>query len=512
MENTIIRSDFNLSKPLYIELINTRTNNGFHLEFEFELSFKSEKWIIRRYLSEIKTFIKCLAHLKYTFLPTGYVRNLDEDESASREVITTITDILKYITYRHDILSNAVAKEFFQIKSDDFAHTVEKDNLEHIYTFKVEEGDMTMSDFYYDPIFGILIVTLEDLSFYSRIGRFWSLIDYEILGNILIYQRKYDNNKRPYFTKLIAKNFDTRISRVEVSHKYNRIFVGMENGALQLFNINQIDTSQFKTEPIITINEGKLCKYTNEKITALCEFGEYLFIMSKENKLHIIHINTYESKFVGNLKKRMEGKGHISRMYIEPGLKKLILCTVTNKFFIYDIKIGCDYIDIDKEEDLDSETFEIHLKGDKNNTNNNTDIKIEYYNEYDLDSNIRNIFMRNITIFIALETSMVIFNLKNDERSGIDFKVENGISVSSKFFKLDYSCFITALSFFIDMKLIILGLNTGTLVALSSRSLEVIFARKISEHQICKLILLEDNYIVIAGDEKGNVYFFKFGN
>jgi hypothetical protein len=481
MENiSAISTDFNLAKPIYIELINTKQLNYSTTQYEFEVSYLSDKWVIKKTLPEIKNFITCLSHLKYTFIPDKESLHPNNIQGSFNNYLT---DLLKYITYRYDILSNAIALEFFEIRDEGFVSLLVKENLEHILTFKIEEGDMTMSDYYYNPDLGILIVTLEDLSFYSRIGRFWSLIDYEVLGNLLIYQRVYDNQGKPYFRKLITKTFDSRVSKVEVSVKYDKIFIGMENGCLQLFNINHIENSQFKTEKIITITEGKLCKYTTEKITAMCEIDEFLIMMSKDNKIHIANMNTYEIKFVGNLKKRIEGKGHISKMHIEQGLRKLILCTVTNKFLI------CD----------------VHIR-------DGMDISIDFLVEHELDSNIKNIFVRGAMIFIALDYDILIYNLKNDEKNNISFRDNNGISLSSKFFKLNYANNITALCFFIDMKLIILGLSTGSLVAISSRSLEVIFSKKISDCQISKIILLEENYIVIAGDEKGNIYFFKIGN
>ncbi len=146
-------------------------------------------------------------------------------------------------------MSNVICREFFDFSkstnSEDLLNSLKRENLELVFNFKVEELDLTMSDFLYDSELGLLIVGLEDLSYFTRIGRFWSLIDYEVLGNFYVFQRVFDKEKRPYFRKCIVKNFDARLSKLELNPLNNKIYLGMENGAIQIFNINIIDKNKY---------------------------------------------------------------------------------------------------------------------------------------------------------------------------------------------------------------------------------------------------------------------------
>jgi hypothetical protein len=516
-----IKKEFNLSNPIFTEMINFNLSKD-DIIYELSITYKNEKWTINRSLSEIKNLINSLQNLKYVFFNENYFKNLSITSNTNiKEINKSILNFLRYINYRCDILSNVITRDFFDFNKCSEPHellnVIKRDNLDQIFNFKIEESDMTMSNFIYDSETGLLIIGLEDVSYLSRIGRFWTLIDYEILGNLFVFQRVFDNENRPYFRKLILKNFDARVSKLELNLQHNKIFVGLENGAVQIFNINKIDRNSHSKpssqsndlptyeEKIIAINEGNNFRYLNDRITGLQCYLDFLFISNKENKLIILDYcqSTPEIKFNGSLKKRISGKGHINEIKIDSNLKKLFVITITDKILIYDI-VTCNKFNTNSESTLD--------------------VKIEFYHEIDTSGNIKNTFIKGTSIFIALENKIQIFNLGNPNLLSKDKQVEinenlipldgslqEGISYSSKFVKLDYFTFISAVCFFTDMKLIILGLVNGTILALNSRSVEVIFARKISEHPIKNLILLEENYIVIAGDEKGNVFFFKFG-
>jgi hypothetical protein len=411
------------------------------------------------------------------------------------------------LNYRFDVLSNVVTRDFFSFdkssEPEEILNLVKKDNIEQIFNFRIEESDMTLSDYLYDSDLGLLVLGMEDISYFSRIGRFWSLVDYEILGNCLIFQRLHDNENRPFFKKFIQKNFDTRVSKLELNRDHNKLYVGMDNGCVQIFNITIIEKNKYKSndqEKIMAINEGNNFRYHADRITGLATYSDFLFISSKENKIIIVDVykSAPEIKFNGSIKKRITGKGHIANIKIDQNLKKLFVITITDKILIYDILIINKF--------SDNET--------------STDLKIEFLKEIDTYSNIKDVFIKGSSVFISLENKIHIINLnsscKNESDKEnlipLDGTLPDGISYSSKYIKFDYANTISSICYFIDMKLIMIGLINGAIIAFNSRSIEVIFAKKISENPIKKLILLEENYIVIAGDDRGNVFFFKFGN
>ena len=580
-------ADFVLSNPLKTEIVNFSIKNG-ELEFEIEIMYKAEKWKLIKKLSEIISLIKNLKSENFAFLNESYfLKDLDyyyedldlRDNSLISEVNENIKKLLNYLNYRYDVLLSSSTKDFFKINTfsfnSEFTKILKAENLEQIFSFLIEASDMTLSDFAYSSELGLLVLGLEDYSVLSTIGRFWSLIDYEVLGSVLFYQRVYDKNHKPYFRKITAKSFDARVTKILLSIEQLKIYVGLDNGTIQVFQINVIDkannnyqnidnnknsnTNNLNTQrrnsseeekidnnsdeethiknennklldfhitnnnnnsnnnnneqdqKIIVINEGVIFKPLVERITGLDFYQNFLFISSKDNKLVILDLtfSKPELRFNGSLKKRMEGKGHIKEIFIDKKTKNLFVMTITDKVLIYKL------------------TF-----SNRDLSQSQKDIKIEFSSEINTIDNIKNYFLGNFNLFIATENKIQVCDLKKlnnlsvninnnnsnalGEESNIipfDGSLDDGISISSKFFSLDYSKgnYITAISYFCDMKLIILGLSNGSLIAVSSKSLEVIFAKKISENAIYKMILLEENYVVIISDERGNVFFYQFG-
>jgi hypothetical protein len=490
---------FYLSHPIHTEMVNFNLIKE-EVHYEFKIVFRDEKWLIKKTLTEIKNLIKSLINLKYVFVNESYFQSLDL--SNLKEINLNIINFLRYINYRCDIMSHIICRDFFEFSKsldpEEVTNSIKKENFELVFNFKVEESDMTMSDFLYDSDLGLLMLGLEDLSYFTRIGRFWSLIDYEILGNFYVFQRVFDNQKRPYFRKCIIKNFDTRVSKIELCSDKNKIYLGLENGVIQIFNINIINKSQNieLNEKIIAINEGNHFKYLTERVTGIQTYLDFLFISSKDNKLLILDISQSIPliKFNGSLKKRIAGKGHICSIKIEQQIKKLFVLTITNKILIFDIVVNSTFID----------------------TESSNEIKIEFFNEIDASSNIKNMFVKNSSIFLALEDKINIYSWNKENQLllnefPLDGSLKDNLSYSSKYVRVNYLNYISSISYFTDMKLFVLGLIDGTILTLNSRSLEVSFAKKVTDHPIRKFILLEENYIIIAGDERGNIFFFKLG-
>ena len=115
--------------------------------------------------------------------------------------------------------------------------------------------------------------------------------------------------------------------------------------------------------------------------------------------------------------------------------------------------------------------------------------KIQFVNTLQKDTN--NNFIQDV---IPLDGS----NTKSTNNSLSFININNGISIQS-------------IVFFPQMKIIILGLSTGTIMSINIETFEVVYSRKISENSINHIILLEENYVIIVGDSKGITYFFELG-
>ena len=489
-----------LSNILQTEMINfTVSQKKNEIEYDLRITNQTNSWEIKRKLSEIISLIKCLQGQKYVFINCAALENFNQYNI--KETNESVIDILRYINYRHDLLSNQNTHQFFSFESNDsLKKQIQSASITPLYFLTLDNVDMSLSDFNYDSETGIFISALEDVSFFSRIGRFWSLIDYEILGTLFVFQRVYDKNRNPYFKKLVVKNFDARVSKLQLVTKFNKIIVGLDNGTIMIFNINVFPSlrndSSSNEDLNITISEGVHFRHFSERITGLAALSDTFVAVSKDNKIMIIDFNNRNEVFYSaSINKRIEGKGYINCVVYEESQKRLYITTITDLLLIYEVKQSPKF----------------------NNNDLKPEYRLEFIMEIKCEKYIKSLFAKNNSVFVGLENKINFFyynsklNKYNSDEIHLDGSLDKNISLSSRFYKLGYNNHITAICFFNHLKLIVLGLSTGIVMAMDSKTLEVVFAKKTSEYKIVKIVLLEENYIFVVGDINANIHFFRFG-
>ena len=488
-----------VTNPITFEVskISKHQNNNFQITLL--ILFKHEQYTITFLLSDFQNYIQSIQNLKYTFIPSIEIIN-----SSSVSVIKEkLQSMLKYLSIRYDVLNNEISKIFFKFcnihSQPSLKQLIGGSNLEILYRFKINSEDQTLnydftaSDVAYDTRSGLLMLSFEDRSLLSTVGKFWSIIDSEILGNIAIYQRLFDNNNKPYFTKKIFKCFDVRVSTINSNYDANSIFVGFENGTVHCFTIYIVGDN------LLSIIEGIKFKYFTNRICAFAFLGEYTFIAGTENKIMITkfgdeHKRDIEVIVNASLKKRVEGKGHIENILIEPENKKLYVITTTRLILIYNIITSKD-------------------QGEK-------EISIAFNSQIEAIDNIQNVYVKPNSIFISTCNKIQFINTSKKDINNnyiqnilcLDGSNDPKLSFSAQYINISINNSIESIVYFSQMQIFILGLSNGTLMSISAETLEILYSRKISEASLIRIMLLEENYVIIVGDAKGITHFIQIGS
>ena len=348
--------------------------------------------------------------------------------------------------------------------------------------------DFTSSDMKYDTNTGLLMLSYEDNTILSSIGKFWSLIDSDIAGSISIYQRLFDTNNKPYFTKKLTKCFDVKASKIDINSYIDVIFVGFENGTVHSFIVRRNDS-------VINIIEGIQFKYFTTRITSFSFYNNFTFIAGAENKILVVQLTDETKRNVevivnASVKKRMEGKGIIKELIIQKDSNKLYIISSTNLILVYDIIIQ-----------------------------NENSLIIKYAFSFLAENTIKSIYIKASCLFISTINKIQFVNtLQRDINNNfiqdvipLDGSNTKSTNNSLSFININNGISIQSIVFFPQMKIIILGLSTGTIMSINIETFEVVYSRKISENSINNIILLEENYVIIVGDSKGITYFFELG-
>ncbi len=474
--------------------------------FNIEVCFENDKYIRETSLNDLKDYLLNIRALKFTFLPP-FLRleqnlffNINENEMKLK-----IQNILNYLSCRNDILNCPLSKTFFNYEMcgnfSKLIKYIKKDIFEINFQFNAKSTTgvineeairkgFNLSDMYFDNDSGLLILGYSDNSILSAIGKFWSIIESDILGKVVIYQRQFDTNDKAFFTQKIFKNFDVRISKVSINKNVNKILIGFENGTIQLFNINYIDNIRKTSSKLIAVTEGIKFKYLNDRISSFFSIDEYTFISSFENKIMVIkfdlEIQSTDPLIALNAsaRKRMEGKGIIRELKINENLGKLFIISNSRVVLIYNYKIVQD-------------------KGE---------VVISFHFMITYEDTIFSTYLCDSILFTCFKNVICYSNIEKGEVEKYNIMIElndknNLKNYSSNYLSIGYQNSIKCLLYLNKLNYIILGLESGTLLILNNKSYEIIYAKRLSTEPIIKLDFIEEQKIIVTSDDLGTIFF-----
>ena len=478
--------------------------------FNIEVCFENDKYIRETSLNDLKDYLLNIRALKFTFLPP-FLRleqnlffNINENEMKLK-----IQNILNYLSCRNDILNCPLSKTFFNYEMcgnfSKLIKYIKKDIFEINFQFNAKSTTgvineeairkgFNLSDMYFDNDSGLLILGYSDNSILSAIGKFWSIIESDILGKVVIYQRQFDTNDKAFFTQKIFKNFDVRISKVSINKNVNKILIGFENGTIQLFNINYIDNIRKTSSKLIAVTEGIKFKYLNDRISSFFSIDEYTFISNFENKIMVIkfdlEIQSTDPLIALNAsaRKRMEGKGIIKELKINENLGKLFIISNSRVVLIYNYKI-------------------IQDKGE---------VVISFHFMITYEDTIFSTYLCDSILFTCFKNVICYSNIEKGEVEKYNIMIElsdknNLKNYSSNYLSIGYQNSIKCLLYLNKLNYIILGLESGTLLILNNKSYEIIYAKRLSTEPIIKLDFIEEQKIIVTSDNLGTIFFITIG-
>ncbi len=494
-------------KILIFKLKDFNMNNK---TFNIEICFENDKYTRESSLNDLKDYLLNIRALKFTFLPP--FQRLEQNlffNVSENEIKLKIQNILNYLSCRNDILNCPLSKTFFNFEMcgnfSKLIKYIKKDIFEINFQFNAKSSTgvineeairkgFNLSDMCFDNDSGLLILGYSDNSILSAIGKFWSIIESDILGKVVIYQRQFDTNDKAFFTQKIFKNFDVRISKVSINKNVNKILIGFENGTIQLFNINYINNIRKTSSKLIAVTDGIKFKYLNDRISSFFSIDEYTFISNFENKIMVIKFDLEMQStdplisLNASVRKRMEGKGIIRELKINENLGKLFVISNSRIVLIYNYKIVQD-------------------KGE---------VVISFHFMISYDDTIFSTYLCDSILFTCFKNVICYSNIEKGEVEKYNIMIElndknNLKNYSSNYLSIGYQNSIKCLLYLNKINYIILGLESGTLLILNNRSYEIIFAKRLSTEPIIKLDFVEEQKIIVTSDNLGTIFFITIG-
>jgi hypothetical protein len=470
-----------LNHPLIFEVFDVVS---IHNEYKITLLIKHNNHNISNYYItftsiNLNNYLSSLHNLNFAFIPL----TLDSLFDNANKYKLKLQKLCTYLSTRYDILSSSISQLLFKLPTSIcfplnpqllFSITTVNETL----SSNPKLPSFTVSNIQYDTNTGLLLLSYEDLTFASTIGKFWNINDTDIMGSIVILQREYDGNFKPFFINKFTKNFDMRVSTIAYNNCDDVIYVGFENGITYTFivDIHDMDNNDTSTQ----IKEGTKMKLFNERVISFEFLGCYVFVCGNESKIAVFTLNESNKNVLVNasIQKRIEGKGQLNLMYIFKDNMKLYICTNTDLILVYDI-----------------------LSNKMNNSQK--EIELSFHILIETQGKVKGIGFNGLNeVIIAVnngiqvDKEMVMFNGKEQNEWG-------------EFINVCYPNGVKCFCWFEKLQLLIFGLVSGVLFVINRKGWVLQYAMQITKWAIVYMVVIEETNVLVVGDEKGNCFFIQ---
>ena len=473
--------DIHLNNSIIFEVLDVVSINN---EYKITLLIKHNNHNISNYYitftsTHLNNYLSSLHNLNFTFIPF----TLDSLFDSTHKYKLKLQKLFTYLSTRYDILSSSISQLFFKLPTS-ICLPLNPQLLFSITTVKEVASSnpklpsFTVSNIQYDTNTGLLLLSYEDLTFASTINKFWNRNDTDIMGSIVVLQREYDVNYKPFFINKFTKNFDMRVSTIAYNTCDDVIYVGCENGIIFTFvvHIHDIGNNDMTTQ----IKEGTKLKLFNERVMSFAFLGCYVFVCGNVSTIAVFTFNeTNENVLVNaSIKKRIEGKGQLNLMYVFKDNMKLYICTNTDLILVYDI-----------------------LSNKLNNSQK--EIELSFHTLIETQGKVKGIGLVGLNEVIVavnngihVDKQMMMFNGKEPNEWG-------------EFVNVCYPNGVKCFCYFEKLQLLMFGLISGVLFVINRKGWLLQYAMRITKWAIVYLIVIEETNVLVVGDEKGNCFFIQ---
>ncbi|CAD2105955.1 phosphoinositide-binding protein, putative [Plasmodium vinckei] len=291
------------------------------------INYKDLKYEVSRRYSEFENLHCELMHLGYSALP-----NLPKKKLVSY-------NNHEYINYRKRILNNYIQDLF--IRADirccatflNFILFYDKINLSiEIVKTKllnsVGPQKYSLSDLYINEKNNFLICVYEDKSNFSKLGKLWSIIEPDMIGEIKVFT--YNNDLTSTFVETHKEQTIYKARSIIWSEKNNEAIISGDDGKIHIYKLNL---------ELLILTYIKSIPCHNDTILKMCSINDNFFCTcGYDNAFRIIDLCDYKILSGGRCNKRLDND-KITTCHLFQ-YNNLVIGTNNSLFFIYNMSFN----------------------------------------------------------------------------------------------------------------------------------------------------------------------------
>ncbi|KYO00372.1 phosphoinositide-binding protein, putative [Plasmodium reichenowi] len=196
----------------------------------------------------------------------------------------------------------------------------------------------SLSDLYINEKYNFLICVYEDKSNLSKLGKLWSIIEPDMIGEIKVFS--YNNDLTSSFVETYKEQTIYKARNIVCSEKNNQAIISGDDGKIHIYKIN-IES--------FTLTYIKNITCHHDTILKMMQFNDDLFCTcGYDNAFRLINLNDkYKILSGGRCNKRLD-KDKITTCHLL-AYNNIIIGTDSSLFFVYNMSTNPPiYIDTKK--------------------------------------------------------------------------------------------------------------------------------------------------------------------
>lgn len=297
-------------------------------QYHIRVQYGGTSWEVAKRFSEFDKLLQSLGASKYAGLPKMPAKTLigaPTDQAAVEGRKAQLKVILYDLLLRPDTRTSQQMRLFLQMEShiETVTRSLQPDALR---TF--EDPRFGVSGLCIAPDAKLLLVTHEDSTHLSRLGRVWSVVEPDELGALHLWTQASDGAWKRAF----SRTYGIKVRSLAWEDTTRQFFVGLEDGKVEVYHIPEDSLSlQPSSDRVLELHH-------NSPVTHLSVSSRRLLSLGFDTAMRVIDIRTKELLCGGRLMKRLKNEmDYLTSGYLDCSRDRAFIGTSGGDMFILEI-------------------------------------------------------------------------------------------------------------------------------------------------------------------------------
>lgn len=295
-------------------------------QYYIQLKFGGATWEVAKRFSDFDTLLQSLASSRYGGLPKLPAKTLlgaPTDQAAIDARKEQLRIILQDLLLRPDTRTSPALRAFLEIAGH-VEEEIRQVQPTPVRTF--EDPRFGVSGICISPEQSLVLVTHEDSTHLSRLGRVWSVVEPDELGALHVWARDSEGSYRRSF----SQTYSIKVRSLCWEGTTRQIFVGLEDGKIEVFALR---AGESKPEAV-----GSVELHHKSPVTHLSASPRRLLSVGFDTAMRVIDVRSRELRCGGRLQKRLRGEmDYLTSCHLDDDNDRAFICTSGGDLFVLDI-------------------------------------------------------------------------------------------------------------------------------------------------------------------------------